>query len=259
MTNGFTFNQKKSEDYGLRLISGIQLIHAKKKREVQMLPGSNRPVIIDYKIIENGQLTFPCTLNTKEGTTVFEQSSKISNWLEEPKDFEPLEFVGDQYYRYFAFHQGDNNLVQRLSTLGKVSINFMLNPYKILKKSEIFKEKDFKKNKEVILYNSRVKNKALEGHLSFPVIEVNQHEQDDYEVYLNGKLLVSISGYISSFKLDTLTMSILDQWGRPFNGNYKLSFFEGLPSNTDITLEIRSKTNDNIKEISVSLNWGTLV
>lgn len=259
MPEGFIFNQKKSADYGLRLIREIRLVHAKKKREVQMLPGSNRPVVIDYNTLENGYLSFPCTLETDSGTTVYEQSSKISNWLEQPKDFAPMEFVGDKLYRYLAFHKGDNNLAQKLQTFGQVSLDFILNPYKILKKSEVIQKENFSKNQKIKLYEATTKDKNLENHLCFPVIKIDQKNNDSYGVYLNNQLLVTIAGYLTSFTLDTLTMTMIDQWGRPFGGDYKLEFFEGIDNDKEITIEIKSNEAGIVNRLNVQMNWGTLV
>lgn len=259
MSEGFIFNQKKSEEYGLRLIREIQLTHAKRKREVQMLPGSNRPVVIEYNTLENGYITFPCTLETDKGTTVYEQSSKIFNWLEQPKDFTPMEFVGDKLYQYLAFHQGDNNLSQKIQTFGQVSIEFILNPYKILKKAQVIQKDTLPKNQKTTLYEVATKNNDLENHLCFPVIKINQKNYDSYEVYLNDQLLVTISGYLTSFTLDTLTMTMKDQWERPFRGEYELEHFKGLSNDEKITIEIKSKEAGTVNRLSVQMNWGTLV
>lgn len=254
--NTFTFNGKKNTAFGLRLIQEVKLTHARKKREIEMLPGSARPVVIDTHTLENGEIHFPCTLTTNPQTTVFEQSAQIMNWLQEPTDFAPLTFVGDGNYQYLALHQTDLQLDHRLHTRGNVTLDFLLHPYKLRTGAQEEVRGQVQKNQKITL-SKKADQKQVAGHRCFPIIEVQQ-TNDTFGVYLNDQLVVSISGYTNSFRLDTLTRDMKDPWGREFTGTYQLEPFEGLSSEEDVTIEIRSTKTGTVSFLKTTLNWGLL-
>lgn len=158
----FTFNGKKSTDFGLKVLSQLELTSAEQDITLKEISGIDGDVVVDNKRLKGVNRSFPCQLKLKKNQTIETAAQQITSWLRPKKvSWYPLEWVGDPNYQYLAVHYEQYELSRILKHFGKCVITFRCKPVKYLKASL----------KEITLTNNQVLNNT-ENTEAKPLITV---------------------------------------------------------------------------------------
>lgn len=131
--NSFTYLEKNSLDFGLRIEEGVSFESPEQDIEYVEVKGLDGDVPIDNERLKSTVKSFPVTMFLVDNKTISEQTTDISNWLKSSKGYSALEVENEPLYSYLASYNEQYSISQFLRYYGKAALNFRIMPYKFLK------------------------------------------------------------------------------------------------------------------------------
>lgn len=130
----FKYNGKSSNDFGLQLLSELELTSAEQDITFEEIPGVDGDVAIDNKRLKGVTRSFPCIVTPPTNKTIEQVSQEITGWLR-PNEvgWYPFEWEGDPEYQYLAMHYQEYDLSRIINRFGKCTLSFRFKPVKYLK------------------------------------------------------------------------------------------------------------------------------
>ena len=88
----FTFNSKKSTDFGIKIVSSGHLQSPTRRFEQISIPGRTGDLIVDEGCYNNISFNIEGTLSTHQGRTIAEAQTKIEEWLHSSIGYQNMSF-----------------------------------------------------------------------------------------------------------------------------------------------------------------------
>ena len=127
------FNGFKSTDFDLRLENGLTFSSPSRDIDFVKIPGSDGEIGNGDGTLFNASRAFPFRVFPKNGKTIEQAATEISNWLKKDVLWHELYFDGDPEYIYTAIYAEEYDVERFMSLHGKCTLNFAIKPYKFLK------------------------------------------------------------------------------------------------------------------------------
>lgn len=127
------FNGFKSTDFDMRLENGLTFSSPSRDIDFVKIPGSDGEIGNGDSTLFNASRAFPFRVFPKNGKTIEQAATEISNWLKKDALWHELYFDGDPEYIYTAIYAEEYEVERFMSLHGKCTLNFTIKPYKFLK------------------------------------------------------------------------------------------------------------------------------
>lgn len=88
----FTFNSKKSTDFGIKIVSSGHLQSPTRRFEQISIPGRTGDLIVDEGCYNNISFNIEGTLSTQKGRTIAEAQTKLEEWLQSSIGYQNMSF-----------------------------------------------------------------------------------------------------------------------------------------------------------------------
>ena len=88
----FTFNSKKSTDFGIKIVSSGHLQSPTRRFEQISIPGRTGDIIVDEGCYNNISFNIEGTISTQKRQTIAEAQTKLEEWLQSSIGYQNMSF-----------------------------------------------------------------------------------------------------------------------------------------------------------------------
>lgn len=88
----FTFNSKKSTDFGIKIVSSGHLQSPTRRFEQISIPGRTGDLIVDEGCYNNISFNIEGTISTQKRQTIAEAQTKLEEWLQSSIGYQNMSF-----------------------------------------------------------------------------------------------------------------------------------------------------------------------
>ena len=105
----FTFNSKKSTDFGIKIVSSGHLQSPTRRFEQISIPGRTGDLIVDEGCYNNISFNIEGTISTQKRQTIAEAQTKLEEWLQSSIGYRTPEWLHSSIgYQNMSFSDGVN-------------------------------------------------------------------------------------------------------------------------------------------------------
>lgn len=122
MSNGFTFGEKSTKDFGMHVEKFPALNSAMRKYTAVSVPGRSGTLHMDEGAFENYQQSYECYFHGDKPAP--EAAHAIKAWLLSGEGYRKLQDVYDPEHYRMAYFAGPLDVDNRLNRYGKCVVNF---------------------------------------------------------------------------------------------------------------------------------------